>query len=56
MRVRVSTLLAVTNVNGSSDDRDPYVRGDGKVLYFGSNRAGVGSYDIYVSTRGAPAN
>jgi len=48
-----STPAALANVNSASDDSDQYLTGDGKTLYFTSNRAGgLGGYDIHVSTLG----
>jgi Tol biopolymer transport system component len=42
----------VTELNGSGDQRVPRVRADGREVFFTSDRAGgVGSYDIWTSTR-----
>lgn len=50
-------------VNGPYADSGPSLSADGLSLYFGSNRPGYGSYDLYVTTRpsqdapwGPPAN
>src|SRR5262249_5830285 len=39
----------VANVNGPTFDAQPFVREDGAVLYFASDRGG-GSYDLYRAT------
>jgi Tol biopolymer transport system component len=42
----------VTELNASGDQRVPRVRADGREIFFTSDRAGgVGSYDIWTSTR-----
>ena len=39
-------------VNGTSDDRFPYLSPDGETIFFVSNRpGGYGGQDVYMSTR-----
>jgi Tol biopolymer transport system component len=40
-------------VNSSVYDFDPSISADGLTLFFTSNRGGLGSYDLYVTTRNA---
>jgi Tol biopolymer transport system component len=41
-------------VNSSAVESGPSISSDGKTLYFASNRAGGGGFDIYMVTRTAP--
>jgi Tol biopolymer transport system component len=38
-------------VNSASQDEGPALSSDGETLFFGSNRPGFGSFDIYMTTR-----
>jgi hypothetical protein len=44
-----SSGTPVAKLNGTSDDGDVSVTGDGGLVYFASSRPGTGGYDIYVA-------
>ena len=41
------TPQLLANVNSTFDETTPYLRPDGQILYFASDRGGTGGYDIY---------
>lgn len=46
----------LTALNTASIDTDPTISSDGLELFFGSNRPGVGSHDLYRSTRASTSS
>ncbi|HEU0032875.1 MAG TPA: hypothetical protein VFQ53_19720 [Kofleriaceae bacterium] len=50
----LATPTPLPNVNSSSEDRDPYLTGDERTLYFASRRTGSQGADVYVALRALP--
>jgi hypothetical protein len=44
-------VTAITSLDTTSRDGDPWVSADQRTMYFASNRPGIGPDDIYMSTR-----